>query len=397
VTMALSLRDCLAARHQSVRKALESASVDALVVTHLPNIFYMTGFRGTAAIAVVTAVNVSLLTDFRYIALVESMLEGGEGWPDAAMVQVQGSYDEALASLIEEQPIGRAGFEAEHLSVRRYKWLDARLRRNEFSTTAGATRPELVPTEGIVERLRTRKDAREIATLRVAAHLLSEVARDVLRTVQPGPSEREFAAVIDYKLQSAGFARPAFDTIVASGPNAALPHARPGRRPLQAGDLVVLDFGGVYDGYCVDLTRTVCLGSPDNEMRRVYDAVVQGQRAALAAVRPGIAAVDVDAAARAVLTDRGLGEAFGHGTGHGLGIEVHEAPRVVPRRPAAASAAHGDTDGAAVEIIEEGMVFTIEPGAYLPGWGGVRLEDDVLVTAEGCELLTDVPRELTVG
>jgi Xaa-Pro aminopeptidase len=153
----------------------------------------------------------------------------------------------------------------------------------------------------------------------------------------------------------------------------------------------------VYDGYCVDLTRTVCLGRPDDEMRRVYDAVVHGQRAALAAVKPGVAAAEVDAAARAVLTDRGLGEAFGHGTGHGLGIEVHEAPRVVPRRPAAGSAAQAEMASVAVEIIEEGMVFTIEPGAYLPGWGGVRLEDDVLVTAEGCELLTDVPRELTVG
>jgi len=395
--MALSLRDSLAARHRSVRKAFESASVDALIVTHLPNIFYLTGFTGTAAIVVVTAVNVSLLTDFRYVAFVQSMLESGEGWPDAAMIQVQGSYDEALASFIEEHSIKQAGFEAEHLSVGRHKWLAARLRRNESSTTAGAARPELVPTEGIVERVRIRKDAHEIATLRAAARLLSEVARDVLRTVQPGPSEREFAAVIDYKLKSAGFARPAFDTIVAAGANAALPHARPGRRALQAGDLVVLDFGGVYDGYCVDLTRTVCLGRPDNEMRRVYDAVLQGQRAALAAVRPGVAAADVDAAARAVLTDRGFGEAFGHGTGHGLGIEVHEAPRLVARRPAAASAAQGETASAAVEIIEEGMVFTIEPGAYLPGWGGVRLEDDVLVTAEGCELLTDVPRELTVG
>jgi Xaa-Pro aminopeptidase len=395
--MAPSLRESLAARHRSVRKALASASVDALIVTHLPNIFYLTGFTGTAAIVVVTAAKVSLLTDFRYVAFVQSMLEGGEGWPDAAMTQVQGSYDEALASFIEEQSIKQAGFEAEHLSVSRHKWLAARLRRNESSAAAGVARPTLVPTEGIVERVRIRKDAHEIATLRAAARLLSEVARDVLRTVRPGPSEREFAAVIDDKLKSAGFARPAFDTIVAAGANAALPHARPGLRRLQAGDLVVLDFGGVYDGYCVDLTRTVCLGRPDDEMRRVYDAVVHGQRAALAAVKPGVAAAEVDAAARAVLTDRGLGEAFGHGTGHGLGIEVHEAPRVVPRRPAAGSAAQAEMASVAVEIIEEGMVFTIEPGAYLPGWGGVRLEDDVLVTAEGCELLTDVPRELTVG
>jgi Xaa-Pro aminopeptidase len=222
------------------------------------------------------------------------------------------------------------------------------------------------------------------------------VARDVLRTVQPGPSERELAAVIDYKLKSAGFARPAFDTIVAAGSNAALPHARPGGRRLHTGDLVLLDFGGVYDGYCVDLTRTVCLGRADEEMHRVYDAVAQAQRAALSVVAPGVAAAAVDAAARMVLADRGLSEAFGHGLGHGLGVEVHEAPRVAPRRPgssASGSDASFETD---MELIAEGMVFTIEPGAYLPGWGGVRLEDDVLVTADGCEVLTDVPRELLV-
>ena len=244
--------------------------------------------------------------------------------------------------------------------------------------------------------MRVRKDVHEVATLRAAASLLSEVARDVLRTVQPGPSEREFAAVIDYKLKSAGFARPAFETIVAAGVNSALPHARPGAHRLQAGDLVVLDFGGVYDGYCVDLTRTVCLGRPTEEMRRVYDAVVQAQRAALAAVKPGTPAATVDAAARTVLSERGLGEAFGHGTGHGLGVEVHEAPRVAPFRPSSSSSSSADVDSAA-EMLEEGMVLTIEPGAYVNGWGGIRLEDDVLVTAEGCEVLTDVPRELAAG
>ena len=392
-----NIRDYLAVRHRSVRKALESASVDALIVTHLPNIFYLTGFTGTAAIAIVTAAKVGLLTDFRYVALVDRMLEGGHGWPDAVMVRVQGSYDEALASVIEEWEIKRAGFEAEHLSVSRHLWLTGRLGANDSAPPGRDTRRQLVRTERIVEQARLRKDAHEIATLRAAARLLSEVARDVLRTVRPGPSEREFAALVDYKLTSAGFAGPAFDTIVAAGANAALPHARPGTRRLQAGELVLLDFGGVYDGYCVDLTRTVCLGRPDDEMRRVYDAVAQGQRAALAAVKPGVAAAAVDAAARTVLSERGLGEAFGHGTGHGLGIEVHEAPRVAPYRSSSpSSSSQGETSAADTEIIEEGMVFTIEPGAYLPGWGGVRLEDDVLVTAEGCELLTDVPRELTV-
>lgn len=396
--MVSSIRDSLATRHRSVRHALESLGLDALVVTHLPNIFYLTGFTGTAAIVVITRSKVSLLTDFRYVVFVESMLKDGRAWPDAAMIRVDGAYDEALASFLEHLPVGRVGFEAAHLPVSRHRWLSTRLRVTDAPETPRGAHLTLVPVEGLIERVRARKDVHEVATLRAAASLLSEVARDVLRTVQPGPSEREFAAVIDYKLKSTGFSRPAFDTIVAAGANSALPHARPGAQRLHAGDLVVLDFGGVYDGYCVDLTRTVCLGRPTDEMRRVYDAVAQAQRAALSAVRPGTPTSAVDAAARAVLSERGLGEAFGHGTGHGLGVEVHEAPRVAPLRPSSSASSSARSDAAnAEETLEQGMVLTIEPGAYVTGWGGVRLEDDVLVTAEGCEVLTDVPRELTAG
>jgi Xaa-Pro aminopeptidase len=184
-------------------------------------------------------------------------------------------------------------------------------------------------------------------------------------------------------MREAGYERMAFDTIVASGPHSAMPHYRAGTRRLAPGDLLVLDFGGVLDGYCCDLTRTASIGPPSPEARRVYDAVLDAQRAAIAAVRPGVAASAVDAAARDVLRARGLGDAFGHGTGHGLGLDVHEEPRVGRER----------ADAPAV-ILAPGMVFTIEPGAYLPGFGGVRIEDDVLVTDTGCEVLTTVPREL---
>jgi Xaa-Pro aminopeptidase len=195
------------------------------------------------------------------------------------------------------------------------------------------------------------------------------------------------AHAIDARLIEAGFTKPAFDTIVASGPNAALPHARPGERTLTEGDLVVLDFGGIYDSYCVDLTRTVSVGPASGRTREVYDAVREAHDRAIAAVAPGRSRFDIDAAARDTLGKHGLAEAFGHGTGHGLGIEVHEDPRISRRRP--------DLD---VNIVDEavaaGMVFTIEPGAYLPGWGGVRIEDDVLVTEQGVEVLTDVTTDL---
>jgi Xaa-Pro aminopeptidase len=235
----------------------------------------------------------------------------------------------------------------------------------------------------VVERIRVVKDAAEVATLRQSAARLTDVVDVAIAAVRAGVTERAVAAAIEAAIRDAGYDRPAFDTIVASGPNSALPHYRAGNRVLAPGDLVVLDFGGVLDGYCSDLTRTVAVGTADPEARRVHAAVLDAQQAAIAAVRPGVQTSSVDAAARAVLEDRGLGEAFGHGTGHGLGLDVHELPRITRPR----------SDVPAV-LLEPGMVFTIEPGAYLPGWGGVRIEDDVLVTDSGCELLTTSARDL---
>jgi Xaa-Pro aminopeptidase len=209
------------------------------------------------------------------------------------------------------------------------------------------------------------------------------VADAVFRATRAGQREREIAAVLESAMRDAGYERLAFDTIVASGPHAALPHYRAGDRMLQPGDLVVLDFGGVLDGYCCDLTRTVSIGPPSSEARRLYTAVYDAHQAAIAAIRPGVESTAVDAAARTVLEARGLGEAFGHGTGHGLGLNVHEEPRITRPR----------SDIPSVPLVP-GMVFTVEPGAYLAGFGGVRIEDDVLVTETGCEVLTSVPREL---
>ncbi|OFW40286.1 MAG: hypothetical protein A3F70_19315 [Acidobacteria bacterium RIFCSPLOWO2_12_FULL_67_14] len=238
-------------------------------------------------------------------------------------------------------------------------------------------------TERVVEQARVIKDAAELATLREAARRIRPVADAVLRAATAGVSERHLAGVIESAMREQGYERPAFDTIVASGPHSALPHYRAGDRRLASGDLVVLDFGGVLDGYCCDLTRTVAIGPPSAEARRLYTAVYDAQQAAIAAVRPGVETSAVDAAARGVLEDRGLGAAFGHGTGHGLGLDVHEEPRITRPRPDVPSVP-----------LQPGMVFTIEPGAYLAGFGGVRIEDDVLVTETGCDVLTDVPREL---
>jgi Xaa-Pro aminopeptidase len=239
-----------------------------------------------------------------------------------------------------------------------------------------------------VERLRAVKDEYELTVLREAAGRLSEVAETVLaKDVRKGRTERDVAFSIDCRIRDAGFARTAFETIVAAGPNSALPHARPGERRLTEGDLVVLDFGGVYDSYCVDLTRTVSVGPAGGRSREVYGAVLEAHDRAIAAVAPDRSRFEIDAAARETLARRGLGEAFGHGTGHGLGIEVHEDPRISRRRPEL-------DDNVTDEFLAAAMVFTIEPGVYLPGWGGVRIEDDVVVTMDGVEVLTKVTTEL---
>jgi len=365
-------------RHRSIRDDLAAHGLDALVVTSLPNILYLTGFTGSSAIAVVTAERVYFLTDFRYVTTITATRGTPGECPSLELVTVDGSYDATLARLLGGNGWTRIGVEAAHLTLARHQWLTSSL-ASEASTAA------LVPTERIVERARMRKDEHEVATMREAARRLSEVAAVVLGLVRRGDSERDLALAIDWQVRKAGFERSAFDTIVASGPNAALPHARPGGRTITEGDLVVLDFGGVYDSYCVDLTRTVSVGRASTRARDVYAAVLEAHDQAIAAVAPGRSRFDIDGAARQTLAARGLGEAFGHGTGHGLGIEVHEDPRISRRRPDV------DTNDAAVA---SRMVFTIEPGAYLPGWGGVRIEDDVLVTDAGVDVLTDVTTDL---
>jgi Xaa-Pro aminopeptidase len=376
----LAPRDTLAVRHARLRDAVRSADLDALVVTHLPNVSYLTNFFGTAGVVVATNDRLYLLLDFRYGSAAKELWDTPYGCPDADIVPVERTYDETLAALVKKLQPRRIGIEGNHVPVNRMSQLTREIGRET----------EMVPTDGVVERLRIIKDAHEVEMLRGGARLLSPVAVDVIGDVRPGITEQALAAEIDWRIKSAGFERCSFETIVASGPNSARPHAHPGERALKDGDLVVLDFGGVYGGYCVDLTRTVAVGEPDVEMARVYQAVLDAQRAAIAAVRPGVRAGDIDAAARGTLGRHGLAEAFGHSTGHGLGIEIHETPRIGPRREGTA-----DSPAPQDDAIEPGMVFTIEPGAYIPGWGGVRIEDDVLVTSDGVEVLTNVPTSLT--
>jgi Xaa-Pro aminopeptidase len=366
----------LVARHARVRQSLDTLSLDALVVSAATNIRYLSNHAGSSGVLVLTRDALHLLIDFRYTEAMRMVQASGRACPQLVIRDVPASYDEALLACLGELGVSAVGFEAGHVTVSQHEWW----RRTAEAKGIGITWRS---TERVVEQARQVKDAAEIAVLREAAQRLSPVADHVLRAIRPGMAERAVAAILETAMREAGYERLAFDTIVGSGPNSALPHYRAGDRKLVRGDLVVLDFGGVLDGYCCDLTRTVSIGPPTAEARRLYDAVHAAQQSAIAVVRPGILTTAVDGAARDVLERQGLGEAFGHGTGHGLGLDVHEDPRIT--RPRA--------DVPPVPLAA-GMVFTIEPGAYLPGFGGVRIEDDVLVTETGCEVLTSVPREL---
>jgi Xaa-Pro aminopeptidase len=363
-----------------LRADLGGVALDALVVSHLPNIRYLTSFRGTAGMLVVLPQRALLVVDFRYASAARgAVASAGLSGPEGVEVLVSGSsLDEAVIGLLRESAATRIGVEGQWMSIARFNKLAGALATGAPALVGNdGPCPTLVATERLVERARAIKDASEIETLREAGRRLAEVAGEAPGVARAGRTEIEVAFDIEVLLRRAGFERPAFETIVASGPNGALPHARPTARRLMEGEGVTLDFGGVYDGYCVDLTRTVELGAPPEEWRRLKSAVAEAQLAALAAVRPGVPSHEVDRAARDVLTMHGLGEAFGHATGHGIGLEVHEEPRIA--RPVI---------GQADVLLEPGMVFTVEPGAYVDGIGGVRIEDDVLVTDSGCEVLT---------
>jgi Xaa-Pro aminopeptidase len=367
-----------------LREDLLRAGLDALLVTHLPNIRYLTGFAGTAGAVVVTSSRCVLIADSRYAITARELVAARPAGALEVLVPERG-YDEAIVPALMNLSAGRVGIEAAWLPVSRFNWLSSALASDASMREPSIQEfPSLVPTERLVEALRLVKDEVEIACLREAARRLSSVAREVPSFVREGRSERMIAGDIDGAIRAAGFERPAFETIVASGPNSARPHARPGDRTVQAGDGVVLDFGGVYDGYCVDLTRTLLIGAPTQALARMVAAVREAHAAGIAAVCPGARPSEIDAAARNVLVSHGLGGAFVHGTGHGLGLEVHEDPRIGPL-----PSALPDTP------VVAGMVFTIEPGAYVEGLGGVRIEDDVLVVDGGCDVLTDGTMEMS--
>ena len=360
--------DALVARLAAARNGTRAADLDALLVTNPVNLRYLTGVAASAGMALVTADGVVVVADQRYVRQFE---EAAGDLPQVvvAAVPVGQSYEVTMAALVAARGVRTLGIEADHLTVARLA---------AFRRDAAPAGRELRETSGFIERFRAIKDPWELGRLREAGRRLAEVAACILPEVSEGRTEREVSWTVELALHSAGFERPAFETIVASGPNGARPHHRATDRRIAAGELVVVDFGGVLDGYAVDMTRTVAVGRVPAGQRAWLGAVAEAQQAAIDAAAPGVLPSAIDGAARAALARYGLAESFVHGTGHGLGLEVHERPMIGPR---------GDHDGP----IAPGMVFTVEPGVYVAGQGGVRIEDDVVVTTSGVERLTGAP------
>jgi Xaa-Pro aminopeptidase len=340
---------------------LRQRHIDRFLVTNIFNVRYLSGFSGSTACMIVGPDSAALITDFRYKEQAEGEVYRG--------VEVNISTSDAQTAAMDmlAEFRGTVGFEAGNLPFASYEKLKDKLSAN------------LEPVTGAIQALRQTKEDGEIASILKAVEIADKVFDEVVQEIKPGMTEVDVAARIDFLLRKRSFEVPAFDTITASGEHSSLPHASPTTRVIRDGDLVKMDFGAIWDGYRSDITRTVVVGKASAKVKEVYDIVLAANEKAIAGIRAGIKGSDADGIARQHIEKEGYGENFGHGLGHGVGLEVHEEPRL--------SKKNGKPLGA-------GMVVTVEPGIYIPGWGGVRIEDIVVIEDDGCRVLTSAPKKL---
>ncbi|MEM6750836.1 MAG: Xaa-Pro peptidase family protein [Planctomycetota bacterium] len=357
--------DLYRSRLAAVRKRLKAADLDGLLVSHAPDIRYLTGFHGEDSWAIIPSRGAwaVLVSDSRFTTQI------GRDAPWARLVLRKGAIAKAAATTIHERELMRVGLQPGSIAL---------AQRHALVKAVGRGRLDERFDDGLLVQ-RAVKTADEVKTIRKAVRIQQQAFTEMLELVVPGAVEAELAPWLEHRMRSLGADGPSFHSIVAADANAALPHAIPGRKKCKAGGIVLVDWGAKYEGYCSDLTRVVALGKMSRKMREVYQVVLDAQLAGIDAIRPGVKFKDVDAAARKVIDAAGYGEHFGHGLGHGIGLEIHE-------QPVLASRAQG--------VLEPGHVVTVEPGVYLPGVGGVRIEDDVLVTPKGHKVLSDLPKDL---
>jgi len=349
-------------RLDRLMKRVAEAGADAVLITDLSNVSYLTGFTGSSGFVLATAGRAWFMTDSRYETQSAEEVSGYE------IVIQKGRWTQEIASLVQDAGIRKLMFESRQISVETHKAL-----------SKGLEGVELLESRDAVERLRLIKDEQEVKSITEAIRRAENGFLENASRVASGMVEMETAIGLEFNIRAAGARKVPFDIIVASGYRAALPHGIASNKVMKEGDTVIIDFGGEADGYQSDLTRSGVLGKPDRKQSEIYDIVAEAQWRAIEAVRPGAPCKEVDQAARGYIASKGYGDYFGHGLGHGVGLEVHEGPSV--------SYLSEDT-------VQPGMVFTIEPGIYIPEWGGFRIEDMVLVTGDGCEVLTSLSRAI---
>ena len=352
-------------RLAALRQRLRAAGHDALVIVNPADIRYLTGFVGDDSWALVPASNsaVTIISDSRFEEQIAREA------PHAAAVMRKRKLAEALLIQMDRRGLKSAAVQQDYITLAAF---------NSLAETVGSDRVRGW-ADGLMEQ-RALKSVDEVNAIRKAGRIQQQAYVEMLDFLKPGQTEAEVAAFLEYRMRALGADGVSFPSIIAADANAALPHAIPGRRRIKNGSLVLIDWGARFGGYCADMTRVIALGKMKPKLREIYQVVLEAQLAGIEAIRPGVAMVDVDAAARKVITNAGYGDRFGHGLGHGLGLDVHEAPRLSPL--------------AGEGVLQPGHVVTVEPGIYLPGVGGVRIEDDVLVTDRGRRVLTDLPKSL---
>lgn len=350
-------------RVSKLREALASLNIDAVLITNPVNRKYVSGFTGTAGYVVVTAERAYLFTDFRYVTQANEQAHGFD-IVEHDSVKPLASIRDVLGSA----GLNKLGFEQHDVSYGAYQ---------KYVSELGSD-ITLVPTEGVVEKLRRIKDAGELQVIKEAVAVADAAFAHILTFARPGMKETEVSLELEMFMRRKGAASSSFSTIVASGERSALPHGVASDRVIGTNEFLKTDFGALYKGYCSDLTRTIFIGTPTPKHREIWDIVLEAQLAALSGIRPGMTGREADALARDIITKYGYGDNFGHGTGHAVGMEIHESPRLSKTETA---------------VLEPGMVVTVEPGIYLPGFGGVRIEDMVVVTESGCEILTKSSKE----
>jgi Xaa-Pro aminopeptidase len=347
-------------RLRQLRDALGENGIDGIFISQAENRSYLSGFHGTAGFLFITEKTAVLATDFRYTEQAVSQA------PDFEILRISDGIGDWFPGLLGESGVKKLGFEAPDVSYAFYNTLKSSLEKQHVTT-------ELVPVSDVVEKLRTVKEAEEIECAGKAAAIGDRALDEVAELIVPGMTEAAIAWELEKRLREHGSGALPFEIIVASGPAAALPHHLPSDRAVARGETIVIDMGARYGGYASDLTRTVCTGEPDEFYRKIYGTVLDAQTAALAIIKRGITGHEADAAARTVIKNAGYGEDFGHGLGHGVGLVVHEAPRLSP----------GSED-----VLRDGMIFSVEPGIYLSGWGGVRIEDLVVIENGSMRMLS---------